>query len=416
MQYRADLHIHSKYSIATSKHADLENYYSWARIKGINIIGTGDFTHHGWLREIKEKLEPAGNGFFRLKEKPATEVLTLFKPAPLDVLFCLTSEISSVFKRDGKTYRVHSLIFAPDIETVSRIRKKLENIGNIGSDGRPILRLDTKDLLEIVRTASRDAYLIPAHIWTPWYSVFGSKSGFNSMNECFKDLTGEIFALETGLSSDPGMNRMWSDLDGFTLISNSDAHSPNKLGREVNLFSTDLGYEAMFRALKTKEGFAGTYEYFPEKGKYHLDGHRKCGVCLTPEETEKHKGLCPVCGKPLTIGVMHRVVDCADRDEPVKPSGLNDCRYIMPLDELLSIVADCGAGTKTVRALLVKLIRLYGDELTAILDIPADRISKDAGEDIAGVLVKFRRGDISLSPGFDGQFGTVKIGTGEYLK
>ncbi|NOY10195.1 MAG: DNA helicase UvrD [Spirochaetes bacterium] len=416
MQYRADLHIHSKYSIATSKHADLENYYSWARIKGIRIIGTGDFTHHGWLGEIKEKLEPAGNGFFRLKEKPVTEALTLFKPAPLDVLFCLTSEISSVFKRDGRTYRVHSLIFAPDLETVSRIRKKLEIIGNIGSDGRPILRLDTKDLLEIVRDASPDAYLIPAHIWTPWYSVFGSKSGFNSMNECFADLTDEIFALETGLSSDPGMNRMWSDLDRFTLVSNSDAHSPNKLGREVNLFSTDLGYEAMFSALKTKDGFNGTYEYFPEKGKYHLDGHRKCGVCLTPEETDKHKGRCPVCGKPLTIGVMHRVADCADRKKPLKPSGPDGYRYIMPLDELLSTVADCGAGTKTVQVLLVKLIRLYGDELTTVLDIPAERISKDAGEDIAGALVKLRRGDISLSPGFDGQFGTVKMGTGEHLK
>jgi len=419
MHYRADLHVHSKYSIATSRHADLETYYSWAQIKGIDVIGTGDFTHPGWFAEIVEKLKPVGNGFFRLKNKPATDALKTFKSHGREVQFCLSSEISSIFKKNGRVYKVHSLIYVPDLNTARAVSEKLKTIGNIRSDGRPILKLNPRDLLEIVKEASVSGYLIPAHIWTPWFSILGSKSGFNSIEECFEDLTEEIFALETGLSSDPAMNRLWSNLDRYTLISNSDAHSPNKLGREVNLFNTGLNYESMFTALKnglktglkTGEGFKGTYEYFPEKGKYHLDGHRKCNVCLTPEETAKLKGICPVCGKSLTIGVLHRVKDCADRTESAEPAGAPGYRYTVPLDEFLSAAVGAGPSTKTVQKLSASAVRLYGDEYSILYDVSVKDVSANLGYDIGEKLDKFRRGEISLSPGYDGKFGTFSIGT-----
>ena len=432
MYYRADLHIHSKFSIATSRHADLETYYSWAQVKGIDVIGTGDFTHPGWFREITEKLEAVGNGFFRLKSKPVTDTLKVFRPHKRDIQFCLSSEISSVFKKNNRVYKVHSLIYVPDFNAARAVSEKLELIGNIHSDGRPILKLNPGELLKIVKDASAEGYLIPAHIWTPWFSILGSKSGFNSIEECFEDLTEEVFALETGLSSDPAMNRLWSNLDRYTLISNSDAHSPNKLGREVNLFNTELSYGSMFSALKTGEGFKGTYEYFPEKGKYHLDGHRKCGVRFSPEETAELKGICPVCGKPLTIGVLHRVKDCADRTGPVVPEPMGAERvvssstgppmtnsvalestpgykYVVPLEEFLGAAVGVGPSTKTVQRLFASAIGLYGDEYSILFDVPVEDISADLGYEIGEKLSKFRQGKISLSPGYDGKFGTFSI-------
>jgi len=409
MHYRADLHIHSRYSIATSKQSNLETYYSWARIKGIDVVGTGDFTHPGWFAELKEKLKPSGNGFFKLKEKPGTDILKAFNPRGRDVQFCLSSEISSVFKKNGRVYKVHSLIYVPDFNAARAVSEKLKGIGNISSDGRPILKLNPRNLLEIVKEASVSGYLIPAHIWTPWFSILGSKSGFNSIDQCFEDLTGEIFALETGLSSDPAMNRLWSRLDRYTLVSNSDAHSPSKLGREVNLFNTELSYSSMFAALKTGKGFEGTYEYFPERGKYHLDGHRKCNVRLTPEETEKLKGICPVCGNPLTIGVLHRVMECADRTEPDSRQKAAGYKYTVPLDEFLSAAVGTGPATKTIQKLAVSAVGLYGDEFEVIFKVPIEDVSKDLGYDIGEKLDKFRNGKILLSPGYDGKFGTFSI-------
>jgi PHP family Zn ribbon phosphoesterase len=326
MSYIADLHLHSCYSRATSKHANLEGYYYWAQLKGIQLLGTGDFTHPQWYRELSEKLEPDGSGFYRLKQPPvAIPESGLADLPPVagtnPVKFCLTAEISSIYKKAGATRKVHTLLFAPDLATVARINTRLAALGNIKADGRPILGLDPKILLKIIKDISPETQLVPAHIWTPWFSLFGSKSGFDAIEDCFEELTPEIFALETGLSSDPVMNWRWSALDRFRLISNSDAHSPQKLGREATVFHTDFNYTAMFAALKTGAGFGGTIEFYPEEGKYHLDGHRKCQLCLEPEATLKNHGLCPVCGNPLTIGVMHRVIQLADRPQGVKPAG-----------------------------------------------------------------------------------------------
>ncbi|MBW2739023.1 MAG: DNA helicase II, partial [Deltaproteobacteria bacterium] len=309
MKYIADLHIHSPFSRATSKFGTLAGLFAWARIKGINVVGTGDFTHPGWLSQLKEYLEPAEPGLFKLKDEDVPPMLSNVSCNPIPVRFMLTSEISCIYKRDEKVRKVHNLLYVPDFESVERINAKLAAIGNIESDGRPILGLDSRNLLEILLEQAAEGFFVPAHIWTPWFSLFGSKSGFDAIEDCFADLTDHIFALETGLSSDPEMNRMISALDRFTLISNSDCHSPSKLGREANVFDTDLDFFSIREALKKPEtgGFKGTIEFFPEEGKYHLDGHRKCGVCLEPEETRKLKSICPVCGRKLTVGVMHRV-------------------------------------------------------------------------------------------------------------
>ncbi|RME54980.1 MAG: AAA family ATPase, partial [Deltaproteobacteria bacterium] len=312
MRFIADFHIHSHYSRATSKDLDLPHLAIWGAYKGIQVIGTGDFTHPGWYRELRETLEPAEDGLFRLKPDVMRTVHANVPPAVRGpVRFLLTVEISSIYKRGERVRKIHNVVVVPDFESVERIQRRLEKIGNIRSDGRPILGLDARDLLEIVLETSPLAYLIPAHIWTPWFSLLGSKSGFDAVEACFGDLSSEIFALETGLSSDPPMNWRLSSLDRYTLVSNSDAHSPGKLGREANLFDTELSYGAILEALKTRRGFLGTIEFFPEEGKYHLDGHRKCGVRLSPEETQEQKGRCPACGKPVTVGVMHRVATLA---------------------------------------------------------------------------------------------------------
>jgi DNA helicase-2/ATP-dependent DNA helicase PcrA len=420
MRYIADLHVHSCHSRATSKVSNLEGFYRWARVKGINLVGTGDFTHPLWFAELKEKLEPDGNGFFTLKESPQDlpEGLPFQNRgcSNIDIRFCLSAEISSIYKKGERTRKVHSVLFAPDFSVAGEINRRLDAIGNIRSDGRPILGLDVKDLLEIVLDVSGDAYLVPAHIWTPWFSLFGSKSGFDTIEECFEDLTGHIFALETGLSSDPEMNWRWSALDRYTLISNSDAHSPQKLGREANLFDTDFSYEAMFESLKTGKGFDGTCEFYPEEGKYHLDGHRKCGVCLEPEETRRLQGICPVCGGKLTVGVMHRVLECGDRQKGEKPDGSAGFKYCIPLPEIVSEITGNGPGSKGVLSIYTDLLQLSGNEFTFLLETPLSDIERKFGHIYAEALRRMREGEIHPKPGFDGEFGVIRVFEDEELE
>lgn len=409
MFYIADLHIHSHYSRATSKDLNLETLYQWARVKGIHVVGTGDFTHPQWFKELQEKLEPDGNGLFRLKNPPATPALPGMKVQDIDVRFCLTSEISSIYKYGDKVRKNHNLVYAPDFETVARINAKLSTIGNLASDGRPILGLPSRDLLEIVLAASDQAYLVPAHVWTPWFSTLGSRGGYDSIDECFRDLSGHIFAIETGLSSDPAMNWQWSALDRFTLISSSDAHSPQKLGREANLFNTERSYEGLFNALKTQKGFLGTYEFFPEEGKYHHDGHRKCGISWLPEESVQHNCLCPQCGEPLTIGVLHRIQKLSDRAEPKKPEGAASFDYIIPLPEILSEIKGSGPDSKAVQQLFHQTISTFGNEFNVLKEVPVEDLNKQGGPVLAEAIRRMRAQEVKPVPGYDGLYGVIKI-------
>ena len=321
--YIADFHIHSRYSYATSKTCTLEYLDLWARRKGIHIVGTGDFTHPAWRAELKEKLAPAEDGLYILKEEYRLydeadgKKIDAYGRGQKEMIprFIISGEISSVYKKEGRSRKVHSLLLLPDFEAAERIADRLSQIGNICSDGRPTLRLDCRDLLELALDECGNSIYIPAHIWTPHFSVFGEFSGFETPDECFGDMTSYVYAMETGLSSDPLMNRRVSVLDDYRLISNSDAHSPGNLGREATLFDVELSYRGIAEAIRTGNGLCGTIEFFPQEGKYHLDGHRKCGVCFTPAETKAHGGVCPVCGRAVTVGVAHRIEEMADRSE-----------------------------------------------------------------------------------------------------
>ena len=411
MNYIADLHIHSSYSRATSRESTLAGLFAWARIKGIQVIGTGDFTHPGWFSRLREELEPAEPGLFRLKDE--SKILSPLPGVPLSsapVRFLLSAEISSIYKRHGAVRKVHNLLYVPDLESAARISGKLAGIGNIESDGRPILGLDSRDLLEILLEQAAEGFLVPAHIWTPWFSLFGSRSGFDSMEECYGDLTEHIFALETGLSSDPDMNRLISPLDRFTLISNSDCHSPGKLGREANLFSTGLDFFSLRDALRgnRRESFQGTVEFFPEEGKYHYDGHRNCGVCLDPHESRRLGLLCPVCGKPLTVGVHHRVMELADRDAPLYPSDAPEVFSLIPLPEVLGELLGVGAGSKEVLREYGRTIGRFGSEFNLLLKSPLEEIRSQSlllGE----AVERIRSGRVIRQPGYDGEFGVIKV-------
>ncbi len=404
MFYIADLHVHSHYSRATSKNLNLESLYQWANIKGIQVVGTGDFTHPAWFKELENKLIPDNNtGFYVLKNPPPP----LFKYQHIDVKFCLTTEISSIYKYGEKVRKNHNLLYAPDLETVKKINYQLSKIGNLKSDGRPILGLSARDLLEIVKTASNYAYLIPAHIWTPWFSTLGSKSGYNSIKDCFRDLTSHIFAVETGLSSDPQMNWRVSELDNYTLISNSDAHSPQKLGREANMFNTDLTYNAMFEAIKTKKGFLGTLEFFPEEGKYHLDGHRNCNVCTIPIQTQEQKNICLVCKKALTVGVLHRVELLADRPENELPKQTTSFIHIVPLPEIIGEIKNLGINTKGVEEAYQHIIGLYGNEFNFIKNVPLENIEKDLGIVYKEAIKRLRAQKAIIQAGYDGVYGKI---------
>src|SRR5579862_3568329 len=332
----ADLHIHSKYSRACSRDCDLEHLAWWAGRKGIGVVGSGDFTHPVWREELGAKLVPDAPGLFRLRPDLERAVHDTLPPAcRTPVRFMLSSEISTIYKRDERTRKVHHLLYAPSLDAVDEITRALARIGNLASDGRPILGLDSRNLLEITLAGGPGCYLVPAHVWTPWFAVLGSKSGFDAVRDCYADLAGHVFAVETGLSSDPAMNWTCSSLDGYRLVSNSDAHSPPALGREATVFGTELDYFAMAEALRTGRGLDGTLEFFPEEGKYHLDGHRKCGVRMEPEQSTAVADRCPVCGKPLTVGVLHRVAELADRPAGFQPDGAAGFTCLVQLPQII---------------------------------------------------------------------------------
>jgi DNA helicase II / ATP-dependent DNA helicase PcrA len=401
MRFHADLHIHSKFSRATSRDLDLEHLAFWACRKGIGVVGTGDFTHPAWAAELKAKLVPAEPGLFRLASEIERAIADRLPPAcRTPVRFMLEVEISTIYKKGERTRKVHHLIYAPDFATMERISARLARIGNIASDGRPILGLDSRDLLEITLEASPDAYLVPAHIWTPWFAALGSQSGFDSISECYGDLAEHIFAVETGLSSDPPMNWRLSMLDRYRLTSNSDAHSPGKLGREATTFDCDVDYFAIRRALETGCGYVGTVEFFPDEGKYHLDGHRKCGVRLTPSETLKHGGRCPTCGAPVTIGVEHRVEVLADRSEAeaVRPATAGEVSNLVPLPEVLSEITASGPATKTVEQNYVRAIATLGPELAILQSIPVEDIGRAGSSLLAEAIARLRTGAVTASP------------------
>ncbi|MBI5847975.1 MAG: DNA helicase UvrD [Nitrospirae bacterium] len=407
MRFIADLHIHSKYSRATSRDLNPENLWKWAQLKGISVVGSGDFTHPQWIKELEEKLGPAGNGLFSLKK--AFETDDVPDSCRADVSFMLSAEISCIYKKNDKTRKIHSVILAPGFSAAEKINARLKQIGNLHSDGRPILGLDAKELLKIVLDISPDAMVIPAHAWTPHFSVFGAVSGFDSLEECYEELTPHIHAIETGLSSDPLMNWRLSALDNITLISNSDAHSPSKLGREANVLETEISYGAITDALKTRKGFSGTIEFFPEEGKYHYDGHRACDVSFTPKESIRYNNICPVCSKKLTIGVMHRVDKLADRDEGFRPKDAPPFHSIIPLVEIIGEALSVGPSSKKVAAMYFNLLSALGNEFTILLDTPLTEIENAGSAKIAEAIAKMRSGDISIAPGYDGEFGKIRI-------
>ena len=407
MKMIADLHIHSRFSMATSKEGTPENLDFWARKKGISLIGTGDFTHPVWREELKERLVSEGNGLYRLRDEYVKEESRKFPGE--GTRFVVSGEISSIYKKNGKTRKVHNVILLPSLEAADAMAQRLEKIGNIHSDGRPILGLDSHDLLEMMLDVCPEGILIPAHIWTPHFSVLGAKSGFDSVEECFEELAPYIHALETGLSSDPAMNWRISKLDRYQLISNSDAHSPSKLGREANLLDIDCSYEGLYRAIQTGEGLEGTVEFFPEEGKYHFDGHRKCGVSLSPVEAERLGGICPVCGKKLTMGVDHRVEQLADRAEGFVKKDGKKYESLVPLPEVISTCMGYSAASKKVQGCFEQMIQTLGTEFDILRNVPSEDIKSCAGERIAEGIENVRTGNVKRIPGYDGEYGKIEL-------
>lgn len=407
MKMIADLHIHSRFSMATSKEGTPENLDFWARKKGISLIGTGDFTHPVWREELKERLVSEGNGLYRLRDEYVKEESRKFPGE--GTRFVVSGEISSVYKKNGKTRKVHNVILLPGLEAADAMAQRLEKIGNIHSDGRPILGLDSHDLLEMMLDVCPEGILIPAHIWTPHFSVLGAKSGFDSVEECFEELAPYIHALETGLSSDPAMNWRISKLDRYQLVSNSDAHSPSKLGREANLLDIDCSYEGLYRAIQTGEGLEGTVEFFPEEGKYHFDGHRKCGVSLSPVEAERLGGICPVCGKKLTMGVDHRVEQLADRAEGFVKKDGKKYESLVPLPEVISTCMGYSAASKKVQGCFEQMIQTLGTEFDILRNVPSEDIKSCAGERIAEGIENVRTGNVKRIPGYDGEYGKIEL-------
>jgi uncharacterized protein (TIGR00375 family) len=397
----ADLHIHSKYSRACSPELTIAK---WCGIKGIDLISTGDFTHPAWFKEIEENLVEEGQGFLKLKNSASP------------VRFVLGTEVACIYSQGGETRRLHLCLFLPDLASVKKFNEELTKRGcNIRSDGRPILGLSGKEIVKIIKNISPRGKVIPAHAWTPWFAVFGSKSGFDSLEECFEEFAPEIFAIETGLSSDPAMNWRLSALDKIALVSNSDAHSLPNLGREANVFNLDInqiGYDDLFEAIKTKDSkiFLQTIEFYPEEGMYHLDGHRACESRLTPAETKKNKGLCPVCKKPVTVGVYNRVDELADRPEGFMPK--NAVPYVS-LVELDKIIAEA-VGVKSRKSSAVqkeyeKLIQAGGNEFKILLDLGYDELKKITSAEIVEGIRRVREKELTIEPGYDGEYGKVTI-------
>ena len=411
MDVAADLHVHSHWSRATSRSCTLEGLGRWARLKGVRLVGTGDCTHPLWLAEIAEKLEPSAPGLFRLKEAARAAVEEVPPRCRGPVEFVLSGEISSIYKRDGQVRKVHCLVLLPGLEEARRFSEKLDAVGNIRSDGRPILGLDPRDLFAMLLEISPEAVLIPAHIWTPWFSTLGSKSGFDSVEAAFGDLTNHIPAVETGLSSDPPMNYRVSELDRFTLVASSDLHSPANLARNATLFRCEVTYPAIRQALfePTADTFGGTIDLFPEAGKYHLDGHRRCGVCLEPEESLARDNRCPECGKPLVLGVLHRVTELADRPRGFVPEGAMPYRHLVPLPHLLSELYGVGPRTKTVSRSYHRLLRAVGPELHILRDADPERLENQDPPGLAEAVRRVRVEAVTREPGCDGEYGRIRV-------
>lgn len=396
MQFTADFHLHSKYSRATSKDLDIEHLVIWAKKKGVQLLGTADFTHHLWLEELKRKLEPVGNGLFINN----------------GIHFILSCEISNIYSKRGKTYRIHTVVLAPSFKTVDKIIQALAGRGaNLNSDGRPIMGLDLKETMRIILDVDPNCFLIPAHIWTPWFSLFGSKSGFNKIEECFEELSEKITCVETGLSSDPAMNWRLSALDRLTLVSNSDAHSPQKIGRECNVFNCEMSYNDIIDTLKKKDKnrLLYTIEFYPEEGKYHYDGHRLCNVSFSPEESKKHKNLCPHCGKPLVLGVMYRVNELADRPVGYTPQDPIPFKNRIPLDEIIADVKGMGVASQAVQKEYESIISHFGNEFEVLSNVPRDDLAKGASPKVVEGIIRVREGKVHIAPGFDEEYGKIKI-------
>jgi uncharacterized protein (TIGR00375 family) len=395
MEFIADFHIHSKYSRATSRDMDIKHLADWAKLKGISLMGTGDFTHHLWLEELRNNLTDLGNGLFRHK----------------DVHFILTAEVSSIYSKKGRTYRIHNLIFAPSFKAVEKINDALGRRGNLAADGRPILGLDAEEVARIVFDIDENCMIVPAHAWTPWFSLFGSMSGFDKIEDCFEKQTDKIFALETGLSSDPAMNWRLSALDRFTLISNSDSHSPAKIGREANVFNCELDYKTIRDVLKTKDKkrFLYTVEFFPEEGKYHYDGHRLCNVVLSPEETKKINNQCPKCKRPLTIGVMNRVCQLADRAEGFVPENAIPFKSLVPLSEIIAESKGIKSASVASEKEYFNVVAKFGTEFNVLLKASRDELMKGLPHRLAEGVLRMREGRVSAAAGYDGEYGRISV-------
>jgi uncharacterized protein (TIGR00375 family) len=395
MRIIADLHLHSHYSRATSRDMDVENMARWAKVKGITLLGTGDFTHPVWLRELRAKLKPTDRGLFTHDGSH----------------FMLTVEVSNIYTTGGRLRKIHNVIFAPSFEVVERINAVLGRFGNLMADGRPTLTIPTDRMVEYLMEISGDCMLVPAHVWTPWFSLYGSMSGFDAIADCFGDQLEHIAAVETGLSSDPPMNWRLSELDRVMLLSNSDAHSPAKLGREANVFACDLDYFTILRVLREKDTsrFPYTIEFFPEEGKYHYDGHRNCNRRMTPQETKAHGGRCPVCGKSPTVGVLHRVELLADREDGFVPENAVPYRNLIPLEEIVAEANGAKPGTTGVREEYLKLCKAFGGEFNVLLDAPVEEVFKLSGARVAEGLRRVREGRVRIAPGYDGVFGEISI-------
>jgi len=399
MKFIADLHLHSKYSRATSRDMEVETLGLWAKRKGIKVLATGDFTHPLYFLDLKSKLHPSGRGLFTLKDDPE------------GTHFMLTAEVSNIYTQGGKGRRIHTLLLAPSFEAVEGINAKLSKFGKTASDGRPIFGFPAKDLVKMVLDIAPESLLIPAHAWTPWFSVFGANSGFDSIEECFEEEAKNIYAIETGLSSDPEMNWRLSALDSITLISNSDAHSPSKIGREANIFNCDLDYEAITGAIRQKDHrkLFFTIEFFPEEGKYHYDGHRNCGILFSPSETRKHKGLCPVCGKPLTVGVMNRVETLADRPEGFVPAKAIPALHCVPLDEIIANALGVGANSAAVEREYLRMVEKGGSEFDILLERSPEELADFTTPAMLQGILRVREGRLKITPGYDGVFGKIRI-------
>ncbi len=412
MQLIVDLHLHSHFSRATSKSLTLEGLYKWGKIKGVNVIGTGDFTHPSWFSELRDKLEPAEPGLFRLKPTIAADIDKSLSESikKQEIRFILTSEISNIYSKLGKVRKLHNLVIAPSFEDVSKINSYLERIGNLSADGRPILGLDSKELLKICLKINENILFIPAHIWTPWFAMFGSKSGFDSIKEAFDELSGEIVAVETGLSSDPWMNWRIKELQNIAIISNSDAHSPQKIGREATIFDCPFDYFQIISAIKNNdERLLGTIEFFPEEGKYHFDGHRICNVKLSADETKKLDRICPVCHHQLTVGVNFRVSELASFPVGFKPENHKKVEYIIPLPEIIAELKGVSVSTKSVSDTFIKVYNTLGNEFAILRNIPTKLISEAGFPELSLAVDLVRRNKVEIEPGYDGVYGKIRL-------